>query len=131
MIMMSSSNSSYKSIHVMNAIGKKQERLSAIRQIANWMRGHMLKAIVSAILIAVLSTCFLIVVTNALPETIAEPSVNETVIAVGSGDTLWSIANRHSDGTQDIRYVVHMIKERNGLQSSEILPGQRLILPKW
>lgn len=128
--MMSSSNSSYKSIHVMNAIGKTQERFSDLRQIAGWIKGHMLKAIVSAILFAVLSTCFLIVVTNALPDTVAEPSGNEIVIAVGSGDTLWGIANRHSDGARDIRYVVHMIKERNGLQSSDILPGQRLILPE-
>ncbi|MHA7963346.1 LysM peptidoglycan-binding domain-containing protein [Paenibacillus sp. CAU 1782] len=90
----------------------------------------MLKAIVSAVLFAVLSTCFLIAVTNALPETVAEPSGNEIVIAVGSGDTLWGIAGRHSDGGQDIRYVVHMIKERNGLQTSAIMPGQRLILPE-
>lgn len=41
-------------------------------------------------------------------------------------DTLWSIA---ATGSDDPREGVWEIRERNGLESSTIVPGQVLVLP--
>lgn len=46
---------------------------------------------------------------------------------VRSGDTLWSIAERSTAG--DPRKVVWELRERNGLRTSIIVPGQTLVLP--
>jgi LysM domain-containing protein len=52
----------------------------------------------------------------------------ETALTVRPGDTLWSIARRVAPGV-DPRVAVQRITERNGLRSSAVLAGQRLILP--
>lgn len=46
---------------------------------------------------------------------------------VKPGDTLWSIAERTFAG--DPREGVWELRERNGLRSATIVPGQVLILP--
>jgi LysM repeat protein len=46
---------------------------------------------------------------------------------VRSGDTLWSIAERTHAG--DPREAIWKIRERNGLDSSTIVPGQVLVVP--
>jgi LysM domain len=46
---------------------------------------------------------------------------------VQAGDTLWSIAVAHFAG--DPREGVWELRERNQLEGSTILPGQRLVLP--
>ena len=46
---------------------------------------------------------------------------------VRGGDTLWSIAVAHFAG--DPREGVWELRERNRLEGSTILPGQRLMLP--
>ena len=46
---------------------------------------------------------------------------------VRAGDTLWSIAERTFVG--DPREGVWELRERNGLESSTIVPGQVLVLP--
>jgi LysM repeat protein len=46
---------------------------------------------------------------------------------VRPGDTLWSIAERTFSG--DPREGVWELRERNGLDSATIVPGQRLVLP--
>ena len=46
---------------------------------------------------------------------------------VRSGDPLWSIAEREYGG--DRRKGVWLIRERNGLDSPAVRPGQRLRLP--
>ena len=46
---------------------------------------------------------------------------------VKPGDTLWSIAERTFSG--DPREGVWELRERNGLDSATIAPGQRLVLP--
>jgi nucleoid-associated protein YgaU len=51
----------------------------------------------------------------------------ERAYRVKPGDTLWSIAERTSGG--DPREAVWMIRERNGLESALIVPGQTLVLP--
>ncbi|MCC6222057.1 MAG: LysM peptidoglycan-binding domain-containing protein [Thermoleophilia bacterium] len=46
---------------------------------------------------------------------------------VEAGDTLWVIAERRYDG--DPREGVWLIRERNGIGSGSIQPGQVLVLP--
>jgi LysM repeat protein len=54
----------------------------------------------------------------------------EQIVTVSSGDTLWSIANLHYENVRDTGYAVFLIKQRNGLSSNFILPGDQLILPQ-
>lgn len=51
----------------------------------------------------------------------------ETRVVVHSADTLWSIATAHFAG--DPREGIYRIRERNGLSSSTIRPGQVLLVP--
>lgn len=50
-------------------------------------------------------------------------------LVVESGDTLWSIAGSLAGTDQDVRAVVDEIRAVNGLVSSELMPGQVLLLP--
>lgn len=47
--------------------------------------------------------------------------------AVAPGDTLWAIADAHSDG--DPRAMVGEIRQLNGLDDPLIMTGQILLLP--
>ena len=49
-------------------------------------------------------------------------------VVVDSGDTLWSIAATVAP-EEDVRLVVDRIQELNGLRSTELVPGQVLLLP--
>lgn len=49
-------------------------------------------------------------------------------IAVNSGDTLWSIAQKYSKGS-DIRQYINKIKEINSLDSSLICDNSTIIIP--
>jgi LysM repeat protein len=46
---------------------------------------------------------------------------------VSPADTLWSIATTHYGG--DPRQGIWEIQQRNHLQSTTLVPGQRLVLP--
>ena len=49
-------------------------------------------------------------------------------VVVDPGDTLWSIAATVAP-EEDVRLVVDRIQELNGLRSTELVPGQVLLLP--
>jgi hypothetical protein len=49
------------------------------------------------------------------------------VYVVRAADTLWTIAEGHYAG--DPREAVWKLRERNGLDGTTIVPGQRLVLP--
>jgi LysM repeat protein len=51
----------------------------------------------------------------------------EQVYVVQPADTLWSIAASHYAG--DPRAAIWDLQERNGLNGTTLVPGQRLILP--
>ena len=51
------------------------------------------------------------------------------VITVQPGDTLWEIAARATPVEEDVRATVFVIKSLNELNSSIIVPGQRLRVP--
>ena len=49
-------------------------------------------------------------------------------VVVEPGDTLWSIATTVAEG-DDVRVVVDRIQELNGLEGTDVAPGQVLLLP--
>ncbi|OBZ17418.1 LysM peptidoglycan-binding domain-containing protein [Bacillus sp. FJAT-26390] len=122
---MITSPSFYRTIH-------KQETGKAVvlgHLVKRLMKKHAAKIIVCTAVFALLFTSFLMIGTYASGNHPAEAAVNEQVVTVHSGDTLWGIAQQFTDGKQDIRYIIYLIQDRNDLQSSEIMPGQRLIIP--
>lgn len=54
--------------------------------------------------------------------------VSAEEVQVGAGDTLWDVASQ-VDSDQDIRELTGQIAELNGLESSELQPGQTLYVP--
>ena len=50
-------------------------------------------------------------------------------IYVGSGDSLWTIAQEHVPNNMNIRSYIHKIKKLNGLESSTVFEGQKLFMP--
>jgi nucleoid-associated protein YgaU len=56
-------------------------------------------------------------------------AVSEHDYVVHRGDTLWQIAAAAYGGGRDLRPLIYEIERRNGLDSADITPGQRLMLP--
>ena len=52
----------------------------------------------------------------------------ERTYVVRPADTLWAIATRHYAG--DPREAIWKVQRRNGLDTTVLRPGQRLILPR-
>lgn len=48
---------------------------------------------------------------------------------VQSGDTLWGIAERIAEPGEDIRAVIHDLRQTNDLPNSVIVVGQTLLVP--
>lgn len=57
-------------------------------------------------------------------------SAPTTTVRVLSGDTLWTIANECAIEDVDGGTVVDWIREANHLESSCLMPGQRLLVPR-
>jgi LysM repeat protein len=49
------------------------------------------------------------------------------VYTVRPYDTLWSIASTHYAG--DVRDAIYRIQDRNGLDGTLVVPGQKIVLP--
>jgi LysM repeat protein len=67
--------------------------------------------------------------TNASEQSPAPAAIGEREIVVSTGDTLWGIASQVSNPSDDIRFVVYLIKDRNNLSNTNLTPGQKLIIP--
>ncbi|HEX9890961.1 MAG TPA: LysM peptidoglycan-binding domain-containing protein [Actinomycetota bacterium] len=50
-------------------------------------------------------------------------------VVVRAGDTLWGIAASLAGPGRDPRPVVHALRRANGLPTSDLAPGQVLVLP--
>ena len=50
-------------------------------------------------------------------------------VTVYSGDTMWDIASRWTEDGEDVRAVIYRICEANGLASTDLQPGQKIIVP--
>lgn len=57
----------------------------------------------------------------------AQAEISFEYVTVFSGDTLWALAQRHGSG--DPRDWIHETIRLNGLQTSDLVPGQQLALP--
>ncbi|SFB16627.1 LysM domain-containing protein [Cohnella sp. OV330] len=66
---------------------------------------------------------------SAEPESVRPAMGSESTVTVDSGDTLWSIAEGAKPAGMKTVAAVHLIMKRNGLTSSSISSGQRLVLP--
>lgn len=55
---------------------------------------------------------------------------NHIEVVVETGDTLWHIAQKHYDESQDIRMIIDDIKAYNQLNDATIRPGDTLLLPQ-
>lgn len=63
------------------------------------------------------------------PAVASPPDVAYVTHTVRVGDTLWDIAMDHSPDGSDVRDFVFDLKAVNGLESSNIQPGQVLLIP--
>ena len=73
---------------------------------------------------------FVIVVAAFMWAVFVRPSEGagpERVYVVQPADTLWTIASSNYGG--DPRKAVWRVKQRNGLESATLRPGQRIFLP--
>lgn len=128
LIMMLMNESTYQSIYRVQA--RTRMNKTGYQGLRNVWTSRTIKVTASLLLMALLLTSFLMLGVMATGTSVAPPSGEEAIVTVASGDTLWAIAGRVSDDSEDIRYVVFKIKDRNGLDSSTIHPGQQLIIPE-
>ena len=60
----------------------------------------------------------------------SEPAeVKRVEFVVSKGDTLWDIADAYTDSEYDIRYTIYRIKEINNMDTSEVHPGEVIVVP--
>lgn len=81
------------------------------------------RLLAAAALAVVLFTASQVVLTRA-----SGPQPPAAVHVVAEGETLWDIADQYSEG-RDLREVVDLIQQYNGLQNAVIYPGQALEIP--
>ena len=76
------------------------------------------------------STLALLIVTVAsmLPAKAGVPAQVVTVVVV-RGDTLWQIARTYGSENEDVRRTIYRIMKINGMTSSDIHPGDKLVVP--
>ena len=91
-----------------------------------------IKKVVLSIIIIILLAISLIVMLGGKTSSHVEMSLK--TIYVAYGETLWEIARIESKNNeyyakQDIRYIVKDIKQLNNLTSSNLYPGQELLVP--
>ena len=86
-------------------------------------RGRFVLVVLPAVLAA---TAALVSVAPALAQ--AQPTLPSRTVVVGTGDTLWSIAERIAPGA-DPRDVVAAIERANDLSGAAVQAGERLVLP--
>lgn len=50
-------------------------------------------------------------------------------VTVYSGDTMWDIASQWTEDGEDVRAVIYRICETNGLKTTDLQPGQKILVP--
>jgi len=53
-----------------------------------------------------------------------------TSVTVHSGDTLWTLAARHTSAGGDVQETIDRIASANHLNGATIVPGERLRIPE-
>lgn len=82
-----------------------------------------------SVLLATVCTVFLLI-GGASDANAGAPPASATEYVVAQGDTLWDIAADHMSPEEDIRVVIHEIKERSEIDSSSLQVGQVLQIPR-
>jgi nucleoid-associated protein YgaU len=80
-----------------------------------------------SVLLATICVVFLLIGGAADAEGVPGPVVD---YVVEPGDTLWQIAAEHVPADADVRPFILAIKERSGIVSSTLQPGQVLQIPQ-
>jgi hypothetical protein len=93
---------------------------------SNWI---MFRSLFILFAFLVLFSGFTLVHTFASTGEAAPATSNEIVISVDNGDTLWQLAKTYKKNAMDTREAVRFLQKRNGLSTSEVMPGQSLIIP--
>jgi nucleoid-associated protein YgaU len=88
---------------------------------------HSQLSVQLSVLLATICTVFLLIGGAAGADEPPGPAI-EYVVA--QGDTLWDIASDHVAPGEDVRAVIRAIKDRSGIVTSLIHPGQVLQIPR-
>lgn len=110
----------------------REERLRLLRQRRRRraIRKRMLTA--AAAVAAVLILSMVLSGFSGIAVTKAPSYKYYTAVTVHRGDTLWSIASGHvSDEYASVNDYIREIKEINGMETSRVYYGQKLILPYY
>lgn len=82
-----------------------------------------------AILLTLVLTLLATGATAGVRQVLATQETAYHTVVVQAGDTLWDIARRWGDARTDIRNLVWKIRVMNQLESTNIYPGQVLVVP--
>ena len=66
---------------------------------------------------------------TAVGQTHSEPTARYISIQIEEGDSLWSIASRYKEPSQDITHFMDSIRRVNHLTSDQIIASEYLIIP--
>lgn len=88
------------------------------------------RRMVALAVIAVVALCAVLFIRPEASASNAEPAFADDtrVVVVEEGQSLWEIA-REAAGSEDVRDVLTVIVDMNGLDSSTVHPGQRILVP--
>lgn len=88
------------------------------------------RRMVALAVIAVVALCAVLFIRSEASASNAEPLFAEDtqMVIVEEGQSLWEIA-REVAGGEDVRDVLTTIVDMNGLDSSTVHPGQRILVP--
>lgn len=92
-------------------------------------RRKFISRITGLVLLVVLAVMSYLSLSGTLTADALEDKVTE-YYQIQKGDTLWEIAKRYQAPNEDIRAVIYEIRQLNALESTDIYPGQVLIVPK-
>ena len=68
-------------------------------------------------------------VRHGIRSSAADEIYTTRTVTVYSGDTMWDIASRWAEDDEDVRAVIYRICEANGLQNTDLQPGQKIMVP--
>lgn len=80
-----------------------------------------------SVLLATVCVVFLLIGGAADAGSPPLPSIEHVV---GRGETLWDIAADYAAPEDDVRVLISEIRERSGLATSALQPGQILLIPR-
>jgi LysM repeat protein len=84
------------------------------------------RLVLAGVLLVLLAGVFVLA---SSPGQAAGPAGESPVAVVQPGDTLWSIAERYSPGTDRFE-TIDEIRRLNGIEDYTVHAGQRLVLPR-